>query len=116
MRISELSREAGLPVATVKYYLREGLLPAGTASAPNQAAYDDGHLHRLRLIRTLREIGGLPIERVRAVVAAIEDQTLSRHELFGVVDRARGDASPPGATPDDRRQARAETDAFLAEL
>ncbi len=26
MRISELSRASGVPVATIKYYLREGLL------------------------------------------------------------------------------------------
>ena len=29
MRISALAAEAGLPVATVKFYLREGLLHAG---------------------------------------------------------------------------------------
>lgn len=30
MRISELAKESGTPVATIKYYIREGLLPAGT--------------------------------------------------------------------------------------
>ena len=30
MRISELAQESGTPVATIKYYIREGLLPAGT--------------------------------------------------------------------------------------
>ena len=29
MRISELAKESGTPVATIKYYIREGLLPAG---------------------------------------------------------------------------------------
>ena len=37
MRISELARRSGLPVATVKYYLREGLLPAGEPTAATQA-------------------------------------------------------------------------------
>ena len=29
MQISELSSRAGIPLATVKYYLREGLVPPG---------------------------------------------------------------------------------------
>jgi DNA-binding transcriptional MerR regulator len=38
MWIAELSRQTEVPVATIKYYLREGLLPAGELSSPNQAA------------------------------------------------------------------------------
>ena len=40
MRIGELSRLSGVPVATIKYYLREGLLPPGVHSHPNQANYN----------------------------------------------------------------------------
>ena len=31
MLMAELSRRSGVPVATIKYYLREGLLPPGEA-------------------------------------------------------------------------------------
>jgi len=116
VRISEVARRAGLPVATVKYYLREGLLPAGTPTAPNQADYGEPHIRRLRLIRTLREVGGLEIERIRRVIAAIEDENLSRHELFGVADRAREPARTSAETTDETRQARAEVDKFVQEL
>ena len=37
MRISELSTASGVPVPTLKFYLREGLLPPGDAIAVNQA-------------------------------------------------------------------------------
>ena len=37
MRIAELSQTTGVPVPTIKYYLREGLLPAGELTSPNQA-------------------------------------------------------------------------------
>ena len=37
----------------MKFYLREGLLPAGTATSATQATYDAGHLRRLRLVRAL---------------------------------------------------------------
>ena len=53
MRIAELSRDSGVPVPTIKYYVREGLLPPGELTSPNQAQYDASHLRRLRLIRAL---------------------------------------------------------------
>lgn len=116
MKISELSRASGLPVPTVKYYLREGLLPAGAPTAPNQAEYGEAHVRRLRLIRTLREVGGLKIERIRRVIAAIEDQAMSRHDLFGVAERALESARTSAEIADDTGQARAEVDRFVEEL
>jgi len=116
MRISELARQAEISVATVKYYLREGLLQGGVVTGPNQASYDADHLHRLRLIRALREVGGLEIRAIRAVVAAIEDEGLSRHELLGVAQRAL-DTGPHDRSPspevDDARRA---VDEFIAGL
>jgi DNA-binding transcriptional MerR regulator len=103
-------------VATVKYYIREGLLPAGTPTAPNQAEYGDKHVRRLRLIRTLREVGGLEIERIRRVVTAIEDEDLSRHDLFGVAQRALESARTSAEVTDEVRQARADVDRFVEGL
>jgi DNA-binding transcriptional MerR regulator len=72
MRMAELSRRSGVPTGTIKYYLREGLLPAGQATAPNQAEYDQQHLDRLSLIRALREAAGLPIATIARVFAAMD--------------------------------------------
>ena len=116
MRISELSRLTGISVPTVKYYIREGLLPQGSAVARNQAHYDDFHVHRLRLIRILREVGGLGIAQVRAVLAAVADEQLPMHELLGVGHRALGPPPDAGPVPDDVVLAREEVDGFLAEL
>jgi DNA-binding transcriptional MerR regulator len=45
MRISELSARSGISVPTIKFYLREGLLPPGSPRAVNQADYGEPHLH-----------------------------------------------------------------------
>ena len=37
MKISELSSRTGVSIPSLKFYLREGLLPQGQLSAPNQA-------------------------------------------------------------------------------
>jgi DNA-binding transcriptional MerR regulator len=113
MRISELSSKSGVPVPTIKYYLREGLLDPGTKTGPNQADYGEEHLHRLRLVRALIEVGGLPIATVGEVVTAIEDQTRSMHEVLGV---AQGALGPSTKERSDRSAARAQVDDFLDEL
>ena len=51
MRISELARESGTSVATIKYYLREGLLAPGERVNAREASYGQGHVKRLRLVR-----------------------------------------------------------------
>ncbi|MCX4714810.1 MerR family transcriptional regulator [Streptomyces virginiae] len=83
MRIGELSRRTGVPVPTIKYYVREGLLPPGELSSPNQASYDDGHERRLRLIRALLEVGGLSVAAIGDVLVAIDDKEQPVHKLLG---------------------------------
>lgn len=85
MRISELSRRSGVSVATIKYYLREGVLPPGEPTSSNQASYGHGHIRRLRLIRALIDIGGLSLATVRDALAATEDEHLPLHDAFGAV-------------------------------
>lgn len=57
MRISELARRGDVTTATVKYYLREGLLPPGRLTSATQAQYDEPHVERLRLVRALLASG-----------------------------------------------------------
>ena len=83
MRIGELSRRAGVSVALIKYYLREGMLPAGVLTSPNQARYDEAHVRRLRLIRALIDVGGLSVAGARDVLAAVDDGGLSLHDALG---------------------------------
>lgn len=113
MRISELSRAAGVPLPTVKYYLREGLLAPGSPTAPNQAEYGDAHLHRLRLIRALREIGGLRVAEVREVLDAVDDERVPVHRMLGVAHRALGPSDPDGPVAADVARARADVERWL---
>jgi DNA-binding transcriptional MerR regulator len=86
--MSELSRTTGVPVATIKFYLREGLVPAGIRTAVNQATYDESHIERLVLIRALVEVAGLPIAAVRSVLAAASDPAGSVHSVLTMIQDA----------------------------
>lgn len=71
MKVSELSARAGVPLPTIKFYIREGLLPPGERTGRNQADYSEEHLERLALIRALRDDAGLGIAAIsRALKAA----------------------------------------------
>jgi DNA-binding transcriptional MerR regulator len=112
MKISELSATSGVAAPTIKYYLREGLLPAGERSSANQASYGEGHLQRLKLIRALLDTGGLPVATAREVLAAIDNPDLPLTWIFGVAQRAISDAGlyAPIAEP---TSGLAKVDAFL---
>lgn len=68
MRIAELSRCTGVPIPTIKYYLRERLVPPGERTSANQAQYEEIHIHRLKLVRALVDVGGLSIAATRHVL------------------------------------------------
>jgi len=87
MRISELSARTGVSVATIKYYLREGLLPEGRRSAPTQAIYDDIHVSRLRVIRALIE-SGVSIAETRRVLDTLDRPPARPHDLLGAAHGA----------------------------
>jgi DNA-binding transcriptional MerR regulator len=88
MRISELSSQTGVPVPTIKFYLRENLLHEGVRTSATQAQYDESHAARLRLIRALLGPAGLSIAAAHQVIQAIEQPPESLHELLGVAATA----------------------------
>lgn len=87
MRISELSTRSGVPVATIKYYLREKLLPEGQRSSPTQAAYTETHVQRLGVIRALVD-AGVGIAGVRKVVGVLEEPPENPYDLLGAANAA----------------------------
>jgi DNA-binding transcriptional MerR regulator len=82
MKMAELSQRTGVSVPTLKYYLREGLLPPGEARGTTRAEYSDEHVRRTRLVRALVD-AGVSVAEARRVVAALDEPMASRHELLG---------------------------------
>jgi len=57
LSIGELARRTGTKVETVRWYEREGLLPAPARTGGGHRAYTRAHLDRLAFIRHARELG-----------------------------------------------------------
>lgn len=88
VRIAELSRSTGIPVPTIKYYLREGLVPPGERTSPNQAQYDDTHVRRLKLVRALIDVGGLSVAAARSVLDKMDSPGLDVLHSLGKAQHA----------------------------
>jgi DNA-binding transcriptional MerR regulator len=125
-RVGELSRRSGVAVGTIKFYLREGLLPSGEATAKTQALYSGEHLRRLRVIRVLSEVGGLSIAKIRQVVETLEDDATAPGDVAQAVSYALTATGPSASarrgqpTGDDESEslaaARQATDEYLAAI
>jgi DNA-binding transcriptional MerR regulator len=115
--MAELSRSSGVPVATIKYYLREGLLPPGTATSATRAEYGQAHLRRLRLIRALLEIGEVPVAAIGKILAVVDNESASAHAMLGAVQYELGPhPARVGTAGRDREAARREADELIADL
>ncbi len=105
-----------MPIPTVKFYLREGLLPPGTPTARNQARYDESHLERLRLIRALTTVGGLEIGAVRELMEVLEDPGVTLAGAYAGIEKVRVTALPYPPGFDGVDGARADIEALAAGL
>lgn len=110
MWMAELASRSGVSVATIKYYLREGLLHPGEATGATRSRYDDSHVRRLRLVRALTDVAGLRLDTVRQVLEGI-DGAGSWHDAVGSAHLRLGAAGDDTAPPSE--QALARVSAFL---
>ena len=105
MKVSELAQAADVTVATVKYYLREGLLHPGRLTSATQAEYDQTHVARLRLIRVLREVGDVPIASIGSVLDAIDNSRVTLSRAVETAHDALALHPAPGEVDPDLRRA-----------
>lgn len=73
MRMRDLEKASGVSRETIRFYIREGLLPEPDRTHRNSATYTDDHLARLLTIRRLRDERFLPLSVIRSLFEG--DQT-----------------------------------------
>ena len=106
MRMRELEERSGVGRETVRYYIREGLLPEPARASRNSASYSDAHVTRLRAIKRLQEERFLPLAVIRTLLDSDAAERLLAFPELGGVLRARLDHDAP----------RVGVDALIAEL
>ncbi|MET8569044.1 MerR family transcriptional regulator [Streptomyces sp. NPDC004783] len=113
MRLADLSKRSGISVTTIKYYLREGLLPPGRQLNATTAEYGEEHLRRLRLVRALIQVGKVPVATAREVLGHVDDESLGRTVRLGAALWALPQEPEPDEEDPAVVAARAEVDRLL---
>ncbi|WP_448101921.1 heavy metal-responsive transcriptional regulator [Luteibacter jiangsuensis] len=84
LTIGRVAQSAGVAIDTIRFYEREGLLPAPRRRPSGYREYDMGTVARLRFIRRAKDLG-FTLEEVRELLALSAD----RHGgVEGVRERA----------------------------
>ena len=92
MKIGDLATASATPVDTIRYYEREGLLPAPARTSANYRAYDDSHLERLRFIRHCRHLD-MSLDEVRQLLRVRDDPQADCRAANHVLDEHIGHVS-----------------------
>lgn len=94
VKISTLARMAGVPTATIKHYMREGLLPEPELrTSRNMAYYDPALADRIRTIKALQKQRFLPLKVIRSILEPSPSAAI-RTDLDEVQRRRLGSLAP----------------------
>ncbi len=84
LKMSELAERSGVSAATIKHYLREGLLGSDAEvlrTSRNMAYYPTEFVERVRLIKRLQEERFMPLRVIREVIGTDPDRAARLIEL-----------------------------------
>ncbi|WP_035052192.1 Cd(II)/Pb(II)-responsive transcriptional regulator [Andreprevotia chitinilytica] len=85
MKIGELAQAAQCSVETVRYYEKEGLLPAPTRTESNYRSYGPEHAERLRFIRNCRALD-MTHDEIRTLLGFADDPAAGCGAVNELVD------------------------------
>ena len=68
MKMRELEAKSGIGRETIRFYIREGLLPEPERRARNVATYGAAHVEQLKRIKQLQEERFLPLDVIKRVL------------------------------------------------
>jgi len=90
LRMGELAEASGVSAATIKHYLREGLLPEPVKTSRNMAYYPAEFVDRIKLIKQLQEERYMPLKVIKDLLDEDPERAKALIELGDrLLERAR---------------------------
>lgn len=94
VKVSVLAKLSGVPAATIKHYVREGLLPEPVRTSRNMAYYDPSLVERIQKIKELQRTRFLPLKVIKSVLDESEldnqDETMAA-TIARVLEQTEGE-------------------------
>jgi DNA-binding transcriptional MerR regulator len=73
LKIGEIARRSGVPASTIRYYVKEGLLPSPSKPNRKMAYYDESCIEKLKAIGELQEKRYYPLSVIRNILRRMDD-------------------------------------------
>jgi len=86
MRMRDLEKASGVGRETIRFYIREGLLPEPDKPSRNSARYTDVHVARLKAIKRMQEERFLPLAVIRTLLESDGGDQWLMPDAFPMLD------------------------------
>jgi DNA-binding transcriptional MerR regulator len=95
LKIAELAERSGVPIATLKHYLREGLIEPAKKTGRTMSWYDEATIARVRSIKELQQRQFLPLDVIKRTLAtdSAPDELAAATAIASVLAKHRGERS-----------------------
>lgn len=84
--IGALSKRSSVHIETIRYYEREGLIPAPPRTPGGHRSYGEDHVRRLTFIRRTRELG-FTVEEIRGLLQLVDGGDYTCEEVKEITIR-----------------------------
>lgn len=105
LKMKELERLTGVGRETIRFYIREGLLPEPERPGRNVAWYDEAFVARVRCIKELQEKRYLPLAVIKRIVAGETPPSLAEVDAILALEGRLAPPAPAGMTAEPERLA-----------
>lgn len=95
LKIGEIAKKSGVPPSTIRYYVRQGLLPEPDKVNKSMAYYEEGCIEKIQAIRHLQETKYFPLSIIRNILRRM-DEGMTLEEAEAIEDAVFG--TQPDAT------------------
>lgn len=85
MKIGDIAAATGTPIDTIRYYEREGLLPAAARTESNYRLYTEAHARRLQFIRHCRTLD-MALDEIRVLLRFKDSPNDNCSEVNALLD------------------------------
>src|SRR5215471_15162045 len=103
LKVGQLAQASGVSIATIKFYLREGLLPRPTLkTSRNMAWYDRAFVDRIKVIKRMQE-RFLPLRVIKQLLSERPQMTAEEAQLVAELSPVFSAQATRSGEPMDER-------------
>jgi len=86
MKIGEIAKRSGVQPSTIRYYVRQGLLPEPNKVNKSMAYYDESCVEKIQAIRYLQEKRYFPLSIIKNVIRRMDEEGINLEEAEAIED------------------------------